>query len=147
MKGQEVVFSHKSDEWSTPQVLFDELNAEFNFGFDLAASHANKKCSRYTGDLFASGILSHIEYSEEYGFCNPPYSDIKSFVRAFSIYDVNVVCLLPARTDTKWFHDYCYNKPNVEIRFIKGRLKFGDSKNNAPFPSMIVIFRKTDENL
>jgi len=72
---------------------------------------------------------------------NPPYgSEIKNWVHKASKAKAIVVCLLPARTDTRWFHEYIYNK--AEIRFIKGRLKFSGSKNSAPFPSMIVIFKK-----
>lgn len=75
-------------------------------------------------------------------FCNPPYGRaIKDWVKKASESNTLVVMLIPARTDTQYFHNYIYNKPNVEIRFIKGRLKFGDSKNSAPFPSMVVIFR------
>ena len=80
-------------------------------------------------------------------WCNPPYGkDIRRWVeKAYCEVgrdaDV-VVMLIPSRTDTKWFHDFVYNKSNVEVRFVKGRLKFGGSKNYAPFPSMIVIFGK-----
>ena len=78
-------------------------------------------------------------------FCNPPYgSKIKDWVK-YSYEqaqkpDTIVVMLIPSRTDTRWFHDYIYGK--AEIRFIRGRLKFGGSKTSAPFPSMIVIFKK-----
>ena len=76
-------------------------------------------------------------------FCNPPYSNIARWVeKAFTETKNNntlVVMLIPSRTDTRYFHNYIYNR--AEIRFIKGRLKFGNSKNSAPFPSMIVIFR------
>jgi len=76
-------------------------------------------------------------------FCNPPYSKIKDWVK--KCYDeaatgATVVLLIPARTDTRYFHDYIYKQH--EIRFIKGRLKFGDSKNSAPFPSMIVVMKE-----
>lgn len=75
-------------------------------------------------------------------FCNPPYGrEIKDWVKKSAEAKTLVVMLIPARTDTKYFHEYIYNKPNVEIRFLKGRLKFGDSKNSAPFPSMLVIFK------
>lgn len=79
-------------------------------------------------------------------FCNPPYGRaIKDWVKKCSEEakqpDTTVVLLIPARTDTAYFHDYIYQKPNVEVRFIRGRLKFGDGKNSAPFPSMVVIFR------
>ena len=77
-------------------------------------------------------------------FCNPPYGKpIKDFVLK-AAYEIQhnatvIVMLLPARTDTRWFHDYLYNKPNVAIRFLRGRLKFGGRKDNAPFPNMIVV--------
>ena len=76
-------------------------------------------------------------------FCNPPYSKISDWC-AKAFYETKkdntlVVLLIPSRTDTRYFHDYIYGR--AEIRFVKGRLKFGDSKNSAPFPSMIVIFR------
>ena len=79
-------------------------------------------------------------------FCNPPYGkEISKWVKKCFVESQkeNTICvmLIPARTDTKWFHDYIYKKPNVEIIFIKGRLKFGDSKNSAPFPSMVVVFK------
>ena len=80
-------------------------------------------------------------------WCNPPYSDITSWVRK-AHEEVSsgrcevVVMLVPARTDTRWFHDWCYNKRGVEIEFVKGRLKFGGAKHNAPFPSMVVVFRR-----
>lgn len=79
-------------------------------------------------------------------FCNPPYGRaIKDWVKKCSEEakqpNTTVVLLIPARTDTAYFHDYIYLQPNVEIRFIRGRLKFGDGKNSAPFPSMVVIFR------
>ena len=78
-------------------------------------------------------------------WCNPPYGrTIGQWVRKASQEaqdGATVVMLLHARTDTRWFHDYIYQQPNVEIRFVRGRLKFGGSRNNAPFPSMVVVFR------
>lgn len=144
----EAMFSSQTDQWSTPQDLFDELNEEFDFTLDACADETNYKCTFYF-DKERNGL------SQDWGghrtFCNPPYGrTIGSWVeKAWETqqsawnykYKTIVVMLLPARTDTKWFHDYIYNKTNVEIRFIKGRLKFGGSKNSAPFPSMIVIFR------
>lgn len=73
---------------------------------------------------------------------NPPYGrEIGKWVKKASESNTTVVCLLPARTDTRWFHDYIFGK--AEIRFVRGRLKFGNSKNSAPFPSMVVVFRGT----
>lgn len=75
---------------------------------------------------------------------NPPYGrNIGLWVHKAATCGATVVCLLPARTDTRWFHEYIYHK--AEIRFLRGRLKFGDSKNSAPFPSMIVIFRENEK--
>ena len=92
--------------------------------------------------------LGHTHTSQETVWCNPPYGrEIGKWVeKAYneSLAGVTVVMLLPARTDTKWFHDYIYGK--AEIRFVRGRLKFGDSKNSAPFPSMVIIFRGTECN-
>lgn len=137
-----IVFSHKSDEWTTPQDLFDSLNNEFKFTLDPCATDDNHKCDKYF-TIKNNGLLQ--EWENEVVFCNPPYSKIRQWVfKAFwenFYFDTKIVMLIPARTDTIWFHEYIYNNPNVEIRFIKGRLKFGDSKNSAPFPSMIVIFK------
>ena len=134
-----VMFSSKSDQWATPQDLFDELNAEFGFMYDVCALPENAKCDKYyTPDINGldqewSGVC----------WCNPPYGrDIGKWVQKAATSEVTVVMLLPARTDTKWFHEYIYNK--AEIRFIRGRIKFGGAQNSAPFPSMIVIFRLMD---
>ena len=113
----DAMFSSKTDQWETPQDFYDELNAEFGFTLDPCA------------DVF----------------CNPPYGrEIGSWVRKCYQHGTSgqgiAVMLVPARTDTKWFHEYIYSK-NVEVRFLKGRLKFGGSKNSAPFPSMVVVFR------
>ena len=83
-------------------------------------------------------------------FCNPPYGKaIKDWVKKSSEEakkpGTTVVMLIPARTDTSYFHDYIYQKPNVDVRFVRGRLKFGDGKNSAPFPSMVVIFKQNAE--
>ena len=138
----DVMFSSKTDLWETPQQLFDELNAEFNFTLDVCANDENHKCERYYTK--ETNGLSQPWYGNVW--CNPPYGrEIGEWVKKAyeSSFHNNgvIVMLLPARTDTKWFHKYIYNQPNVETRFIKGRLKFGNSKNSAPFPSMIVVFR------
>jgi phage N-6-adenine-methyltransferase len=135
------MFSSKTDEWETPQWLFDELNKEFNFKLDVACNYYNCKCEiGYMKNENDQGGLSR----KWFGSCwmNPPYGkEIGKWVKKAyeeSQKGCTVVCLLPARTDTRWFHDYC---TKGEIRFIKGRLKFGGCKYNAPFPNMIVIFR------
>ena len=138
----DVMFSSATDNWSTPQDFFDKLNDEFHFTLDVCADEINHKCEHYyTKEM--NGLSHHWIGTV---WCNPPYRRrIGEWVRrayiSSQIGSATVVMLLPARTDMKWFHDYIYNKPNVEIRFIKGRLKFGGCKNSAPFPSMVVIFR------
>lgn len=138
MQGYAQLMSSQTDNWSTPQHLFDELHAEFGFTVDVCASDANHKCSKYFTEV-EDGL------SKEWtGVCwmNPPYGKtIRQWVeKAYrsSQSGATVVCLLPARTDTKWFHAYCIHG---ELRWIKGRLKFGDSKNSATFPSFLCIFR------
>ena len=134
------LFTSNSDEWSTPQQIFDELNAEFHFNLDPCASEENHKCERfYTAKI--DGLKQM--WGGYRVFCNPPYSQISKWVeKAFRETrndNTLVVLLIPARTDTRYFHDFIYQR--AEIRFVKGRLKFGESKNSAPFPSMVVIFR------
>lgn len=138
----DVMFSSATDNWSTPQDFFDKLNDEFHFTLDVCADETNHKCEHYYTkevDGLSRPWIGTI-------WCNPLYGrKIGEWVRrayiSSQIGSATVVILLPARTDTRWFHDYIYNKPNTEIRFIKGRLKFGGCKNSAPFPSMVVIFR------
>lgn len=136
-----VMFSSKTDEWSTPQEFFDKLNAEFGFTLDPCATHENAKCEKYYTKE-DDGLKQ--DWSGETVFCNPPYGRvIKHWVK--KCYEesrkenTTVVMLIPARTDTSYFHDYIYNKAK-EIRFIRGRLKFGNAKNSAPFPSIVVVF-------
>lgn len=134
------LFTSTTDMWATPQSFFDKLNEEFMFDLDVCATHENAKCEQYF-TITDNGLEQDWTGSV---WCNPPYGrEIGKWVKkaSESILKADIVMLLPARTDTKYFHDYIYNKPNVEIRFIKGRLKFGDSKNSAPFPSMVVIFK------
>lgn len=139
----EVMFSSKTDQWATPKKFFDELNNEFHFTLDPCADELNHKCSRYFTKE-QDGLLQ--SWSNEVVFCNPPYGrELQWWVKKCfdEVYSGECRCsvmLIPARTDTKWFHKYIYKK--AEIRFIKGRLKFGDSTNSAPFPSMVVVFRK-----
>lgn len=134
-----VMFSSKSDMWETPQDFFDLLDAEFHFNLDVCALPENTKCAAYyTPEM--DGL-----HQPWYGrcWCNPPYGrSVNKWVRKGYLSSKEgalVVMLLPARTDTKWFHDYIYGK--AEVRFVRGRLKFGGAKNSAPFPSMVVIFR------
>jgi len=131
-------FSSQTNEWATPQDFFDKLNKEFNFTLDPCATQDNAKCSKfYTQE--DDGLKQ--SWDNEVVFCNPPYGrEIGKWVgKASTAMGGVVVMLIPARTDTRYFHEYIYGK--AEIRFLKGRLKFGGSKNSAPFPSMIVIFK------
>ena len=132
------LFTSQTDNWETPQVFFEKLNDEFHFDLDVCASLDNAKCKKfYTKEQ--DGLNQ-----EWTGVCwmNPPYGNEigKWLKKAYesSINGAIVVCLIPARTDTAWWHDYVMKG---KIRFIRGRLKFGGNKNSAPFPSAIVVFR------
>lgn len=136
----EALFSSKSDLWATPQAFYDELNKEFRFTLDPCATPENAKCNLFY-TIEEDGLKQ--DWGGHTVFCNPPYGKkIKDWVR--KCYEESkkpntaVVMLIPARTDTSYFHEYIYNKS--EIRFIRGRLKFGDAKNAAPFPSMVVVY-------
>lgn len=134
------MFSSNSDEWTTPDAVFDELDRKFKFEVDAAATDENHKCKEYfTKEI--NGLKQN--WGGKNIFVNPPYSNISEWV-AKAFYESKndntvIVMLIPSRTDTRYFHNYIYQR--AEIRFIKGRLKFGDSKNSAPFPSMVVIWR------
>ena len=138
-----VVFSSAKDSWGTPGWLFDVLDAEFHFTLDAAASDENALCTNYytekTDGLQSLWPLDAVVY------INCPYGRnitgkwVEKSSRQSQLGNT-VVMLLPARTDTKWFHDYIYEKPGVHYRFIRGRLKFVGAKSGAPFPSMVVVF-------
>lgn len=136
------MFSSKSEEWSTPQWLFNELNEIYNFTLDPCATKENSKCKKYYTKE-DDGLSK--EWKGERVFCNPPYGrKISDWVEKCSEESKNpktlIVALLSARTDTAWFHDYIYDQEDCTILFLRGRLKFGNSENSAPFPSMIVTF-------
>ena len=139
------MFSSGTEHWSTPIELFDELNLEYKFTVDVCADTTNYKVKRYFNKKMDGLAQSWIG---EIAWCNPPYGrEIKLWVeKAYESTkeagcNTSVVMLLPARTDTKWFHEFIYNNPLCSVKFIKGRLKFSGSKNSAPFPSMIVTFK------
>lgn len=139
-----VVFSSSSDEWATPQDFFDRLNDEFGFTLDPCANSENHKCDKYFTKE-QDGLVQ--DWGKDRVYCNPPYGrEICKWVSKCSNHNGLAVMLIPARTDTKWFHKYVYKKKYVEIRFVKGRLKFGNAKNSAPFPSMVVIFNKENKS-
>ena len=134
------LMTSNSDEWATPQKLFDELDGKYHFTLDPCSTNENHKCDTYytkqdDGLHKTWGgteyIWTHLIGREIYKWVEKAYEENKK--------GTFVVCLLPARTDTRWFHEFIYKKH--EIIFIKGRLKFNDGKNPAPFPSMLVIMK------
>ena len=130
-----VHYSSKTDLWSTPQSFFDDLNKEFHFDTDVCALPENAKCERF----FSPEQDGLKQDWTGVCWCNPPYGrQIGKWVEKAAKSDATVVMLLPARTDTKWFHDWIL--PYAEIRFVRGRLKFGNAEYNAPFPCMIAVF-------
>lgn len=139
------LFTSNSTEWETPDELLEILTYEFGFTLDVCATPDNAKAEKYfTKEI--DGLKQDWHFAAGDGVCwmNPPYGrEIGLWVeKAYqeSLNGATVVCLLPSRTDTRWFHDWVIGKA-AEIRFIKGRLKFGGADNSAPFPSMLAIFR------
>jgi phage N-6-adenine-methyltransferase len=152
MLNTDLMFSSISNEWETPDDLYEVLDKEFHFTLDPCSTNYNHKCAKYyTQD--DDGLSK--DWSGETVFCNPPYGReigkwVKKCYEESRKPNTKVVMLIPSRTDTKWFHKYIYNK--AEVRFLEGRLKFinrllpsyredGNFKlQSAPFPSMIVVF-------
>ena len=140
------MFSSLREDWETPKAFYRELEKEFFFTLDPCADEQNKKCEKYYTKE-QDGLSK--TWNGERVFCNPPYGrKIGEWVRKCreEVQNGDCLCavmLIPARTDTRWFHEEILGK--AEIRFVKGRIKFGEAKENAPFPSMVVIFRKEDE--
>lgn len=137
------LFSSATEEWATPDDFFRALDAEFHFTLDPCSTDDNAKCAKhYTKEQ--DGLLQ--DWTGERVFCNPPYGrEMPRWIAKCAEHGIRggvAVMLIPARTDTKAFHDYIYHK--AEIRFIRGRLKFGGAKNSAPFPSMVVVFGRGD---
>lgn len=134
-----VLFSTKSHDWETPQHIFVGLDAEFGFDLDVCATPNNAKCSDYFS-LKDDGLRQ--DWGQRICWMNPPYGrEIAAWMRkAFesSLAGATVVCLVPARTDTAWWHRYA---THGEVRYLRGRLKFGEATSGAPFPSAIVVFR------
>jgi len=136
-----VLFSSRDDIWSTPQAFFDKLNEEFHFSLDACALPENAKCKLYFTPQ-TDGLVQ--DWSGHTVFVNPPYGKkiaawVEKCYRESRKENTKVVLLIPARTDTAYFHRFIY-KIAMEIRFVKGRLKFGNAQNSAPFPSMVIIF-------
>jgi phage N-6-adenine-methyltransferase len=140
---QRQLFELTRIDWETPQALFDELNEEFGFVLDVCASHENAKCSSY----FTMEVDGLRQPWGDYGVCwmNPPYGrEISRWVAKAhheAEYGATVVGLVPARTDTAWWHDHIQGK--AEVRFLRGRIRFSGG-GPAPFPSCIVVWRPTD---
>ena len=140
----EVMFSSQDDVWSTPQWLYDSLHKEFGFTLDPCSDGNNAKCKNFF-TLQDNGLLK--DWGIETVFMNPPYSQCADWMRkayGSAQEGATVVCLVPSRTDTDWWHKYAMKG---EIRFLKGRLKFGTADNSAPFPSAIIVFRPKEFKL
>ena len=142
----EVHFSSKSNEWETPKEVFDALNNEFNFTLDPCCTKETAKCDKFY-TILENGLKQ--DWSKDTVFVNPPYGrEINNWVeKSYEEYlkGATVVMLIPARTDTKYYHNYIFNK--AEVRFLKGRIKFlqnGEIGQSAPFPSAIIVFSKNN---
>ena len=137
------MFSSKSDEWGTPQDFFNKLDRVYNFTLDPCATAENTKCKKfYTPE--ENGLEK--DWEGETVFVNPPYSKIKDWtIKAYregQKLHTTVVMLIPSRTDTRWWHQYCMNAD--KIYFVKGRLKFEGGNHCAPFPSAVIVFKKVE---
>ncbi len=133
-----VHFTQRTDEWDTPQWLFDALDKEFGFTLDPCCTTENATCEKYY-TMIENGLLQ--DWGTETVFMNPPYSEANPWMRkAYGAAQegATVVCLIPSRTDTAWWHDYAMKG---EIRLLRGRLKYGKAENSAPFPSAVIVFR------
>lgn len=141
------LFSSNTDEWTTPDDFYRTQDAEFHFDVDAACTSRN--CKAFNGFAIDLGVDALVQHWPDWGktfWLNPPFSRklMTPFIRKAyesSQLGLTVVCLVPSRTDTQWWHDYVLKA--AEVRFVKGRLKFGGSKHNAPFPVAIVVFRGT----
>ena len=137
---QKAMVSSNTNEWATPRKFFDNLNAEFNFTLDPCSTHENALCEKhYT--IAENGLLQ--EWTDEIVFMNPPYGrQIHLWIKKAweeSLRGATVVCLIKPTTDTKYWHEFIFPYA-AQVRFIKGRLKFGNSNDAAPFSSAVVIF-------
>lgn len=130
-------------DWETPPELFAKIDAEFHFTIDAAANYENRKCDWYF-DRIADGLRQ--SWGRNIVWLNPPYdASLAEWVakaREASEEGATVVCLIPARTDTRWWHAHVEGR--AEVRFIKGRIRFVGAPYNAPFPSCLVVFRPAD---
>ena len=139
MKGKSVVHSSASDEWTTPKAFYDALDAKWRFNLDPCTTEKNPLGCETFYTQKTDGLSQ--SWGGSRAFVNPPYSNVGEWIEKCASHKTNalIVALVPARTDTKWWWNYV--RPNaLAIEFIKGRLKFGDSKNSAPFPSALIYF-------
>lgn len=157
-----LMFSKASDEWSTPVGFMAEINCEFGIDLDCAARFENRVCPNYLGldnpnadlrDALTvnwSDLLTHMGSLTRACWLNPPYSRVREFIGKAAMETKRgcvVVCLVPSRTDTRWWHEHVWDavehrpRLGVEVRFLKGRLKFGGATAGAPFPSVVIVFR------
>lgn len=145
-----LMFSRKTDEWSTPRAFFQMLDAEFHFTVDAAASAENHLCPVWYGGVLDALSLNSWATVPSAIWLNPPYSGCREFLAkaaAEASKGHTVVCLVPSRTDTQWWHLHVWDvekhqpREGVEVRFVKGRLKFGGCSDPAPFPSVVIVFR------
>ena len=145
---QQVIFSSQTGEWATPQDFFDKLDWRFGpFDLDPCATPFNTKCKSFFSEQ-DDGLEQ--DWAGHTVFVNPPYGrDIKKWIKKGyeeslkGMPHTKVVMLIPSRTDTKYWHDYVMKAS--EVYFVKGRLKFGDSNNSAPFPSAVVVFEGSNK--
>ncbi len=134
------LMTSNTDLWSTPRDFFDDYNAIYHFDVDVCATAENALCAKFYSPE-DNGLSK-----EWHGVCwmNPPYGrEIGKWMKKAyesSLHGATVVCLVPARTDTAWWHEYAMKGV---ITFVRGRLKFGGSKNSAPFPSAVVVFQRS----
>ena len=138
----ETLYSSRSEDWATPQDFFDKLNDEFNFTLDPCSSEENHKCPKYYTKE-QDGLNQN--WDGERVFMNPPYGKtIARWMEKAVKTKGTVVVLVHSRTDTRWWHNWVEPYAD-EVRFVKGRLKFGGSKFAAPFPSAVVIYLRTED--
>lgn len=136
----EIMFSSKKQDWTTPKDFFNKLNSEFKFTLDPCCYKETALCEKFFTEK-ENGLIQ--DWSKDIVFCNPPYGrETHKWVKKSyeeSLKGATVVMLIPARPDVSYFHEIIMPYAS-EIRFVKGRLKFGNSKNAAPFPSVVVVF-------
>lgn len=140
MSKMNVHFSSATDLWATPDDFFKKQNEKFNFQLDVCATPENTKCPSFFTEE-DNGLLQM--WGRKVCWMNPPYGRtigqwMKKAYYESVVNGATVVCLVPARTDTAWWHEYAMKG---DVEFIRGRLKFGGHKNSAPFPSAVVVFK------